>query len=250
MEEFLKEEKKASRKTSHPLEHTGVSADFPEVNSDHFGSSLRELNSETSIKTLKHLMLSEETSDSQTSKTEKGKSSHKSSLNSEKDSKLGSLRKESDKTSITTTTNTLESESIESLDKASIDLSEAMPCGTASPSVTSEENKSRKTSDDMKDIIIQNKQNAVPHTQGHGHGQGQGHGQIGKKRKMCVNDFEILFFLGEGAYAKVVLVRYIQNGKTYAMKIIEKKHLVKVKNLVFFCLQFAYCFYLDKCFFL
>ncbi len=50
------------------------------------------------------------------------------------------------------------------------------------------------------------------------------------KKKMEVNDFQILSYLGEGAYAKVVLVRHLKSEKTYAMKIIEKRHMTREKK--------------------
>ena len=47
---------------------------------------------------------------------------------------------------------------------------------------------------------------------------------------MTIKDFQKLRFLGEGSYAKVMLVKYKSTGKTYAMKIILKFHMRKEKK--------------------
>ncbi len=49
-----------------------------------------------------------------------------------------------------------------------------------------------------------------------------------KKKPLCADDFETINFLGEGAYAKVVHVRHKATSKSYALKIILKKHMKKV----------------------
>ncbi len=55
-----------------------------------------------------------------------------------------------------------------------------------------------------------------------------------EKRGMCADDFEVLEFLGEGSYAKVVQARHKDTGKVYALKVILKKHMKKVLWLVAF----------------
>jgi serine/threonine protein kinase len=52
------------------------------------------------------------------------------------------------------------------------------------------------------------------------------------KSKTSINDFDILSVLGKGSYAKVVLGKNIYTGELFAIKIIDKKFLEKVK-LVF-----------------
>jgi serine/threonine protein kinase len=48
------------------------------------------------------------------------------------------------------------------------------------------------------------------------------------KKTASADDFEVIAFLGEGSYAKVVQVRQKVTGKILAMKIILKKHVKKV----------------------
>ncbi len=48
------------------------------------------------------------------------------------------------------------------------------------------------------------------------------------KKVLTSEDFEMLNFLGEGSYAKVVQVRHKGSGKTFALKMILKKHVKKV----------------------
>ena len=47
-------------------------------------------------------------------------------------------------------------------------------------------------------------------------------------KKVSVKDFEKAGFLGEGSYAKVLLVKHKTTGKVFAMKAILKSHMVKV----------------------
>lgn len=42
-----------------------------------------------------------------------------------------------------------------------------------------------------------------------------------------INDFELLSQIGRGTYAKVVLARMRQNQKLYAIKILNKKHIIQ-----------------------
>lgn len=49
------------------------------------------------------------------------------------------------------------------------------------------------------------------------------------KNKPSITDYEQLKVLGKGSYAKVVLVRKLNDGDIYAMKILKKKYLEKKK---------------------
>ncbi|CAO3616287.1 unnamed protein product [Cunninghamella echinulata] len=49
---------------------------------------------------------------------------------------------------------------------------------------------------------------------------------IQKKRKVGLEDFEIIKLLGRGAYGKVMLCRHIESDQLYAMKILKKASLV------------------------
>ena len=49
------------------------------------------------------------------------------------------------------------------------------------------------------------------------------------KKKNSIKDFEISYVLGKGAYAKVVLAKNIYTDKYYALKVIDKEFLSKVK---------------------
>ena len=40
----------------------------------------------------------------------------------------------------------------------------------------------------------------------------------------------MLKVLGKGGYAKVILVKHIETGKTYAMKILKKKYIGKLSK--------------------
>ena len=44
-------------------------------------------------------------------------------------------------------------------------------------------------------------------------------------RKLSIKDYELIKVLGEGAFAKVILVRNKTNGKLFAMKVIHKKKI-------------------------
>ena len=47
-------------------------------------------------------------------------------------------------------------------------------------------------------------------------------------KRMNIKDFEKLKFIGEGSYAKVLLVKHKETGKIYAIKAILKSHMRKV----------------------
>ncbi|KAI8100028.1 kinase-like domain-containing protein [Halteromyces radiatus] len=52
-----------------------------------------------------------------------------------------------------------------------------------------------------------------------------------KKRKVSLDDFDIIKLLGRGAYGKVMLCRHIESGQLYAMKVLKKASLmVHTKN--------------------
>ena len=44
---------------------------------------------------------------------------------------------------------------------------------------------------------------------------------------MSVDDFQVIRTLGEGAYGEVMLVRYKNENKEYAMKVLDKAHISK-----------------------
>ena len=50
-----------------------------------------------------------------------------------------------------------------------------------------------------------------------------------KKKKR--EDFQFGPTLGEGSYSTVVLAREISTGKEYALKILEKRHIVREKKV-------------------
>ncbi|XP_065176242.1 3-phosphoinositide-dependent protein kinase 1-like [Sycon ciliatum] len=52
---------------------------------------------------------------------------------------------------------------------------------------------------------------------------------VGKKKE----DFEFAKILGEGSYSTVVLAKDKSNGQKYAMKILEKKHIIKEKKVAY-----------------
>ncbi|CAO3581529.1 unnamed protein product [Absidia cylindrospora] len=49
---------------------------------------------------------------------------------------------------------------------------------------------------------------------------------IKKKRKVSLDDFEIIKLLGRGAYGKVMLCRHIESSQLYAMKVLKKASLM------------------------
>ena len=42
-----------------------------------------------------------------------------------------------------------------------------------------------------------------------------------------LDDFNLMTVIGKGTYAKVVLVRYKQDNKIYAMKMLKKKYIIE-----------------------
>ncbi len=51
-----------------------------------------------------------------------------------------------------------------------------------------------------------------------------------KTRRTCPEDFTLLQLLGVGAYSRVALVEHIATKKKYAMKVMEKKFIMKVRR--------------------
>lgn len=49
-------------------------------------------------------------------------------------------------------------------------------------------------------------------------------------KHLTMDDFKLLTVIGKGSYAKVVLVKKNDSDKTYAMKILKKKHIEKKKQ--------------------
>ena len=50
------------------------------------------------------------------------------------------------------------------------------------------------------------------------------------KKAVNLEDFELQYVIGKGAYGKVVLVKNKETGKLYAMKILKKDFLVEVRR--------------------
>lgn len=50
------------------------------------------------------------------------------------------------------------------------------------------------------------------------------------REHFTIKDFAIIKVLGEGAFAKVLLVRQRDNGKLYAMKVIHKNKIMKTMD--------------------
>ncbi|GAM19777.1 hypothetical protein SAMD00019534_029520 [Acytostelium subglobosum LB1] len=53
----------------------------------------------------------------------------------------------------------------------------------------------------------------------------------GNKKKLCIDDFEVLRLLGVGSFGRVFLVRRKETGKLYAMKVLNKKEMLKKKQI-------------------
>lgn len=51
-------------------------------------------------------------------------------------------------------------------------------------------------------------------------------------QKMTIDDFKLLKVIGEGSYGLVMLVREIQTGEVFAIKMLKKKHLEKRNQVV------------------
>lgn len=49
-------------------------------------------------------------------------------------------------------------------------------------------------------------------------------------KKNTIKDFDISLLLGKGSYAKVVLAKNIYTNKLYALKVIDKSFLAKVRK--------------------
>ena len=47
------------------------------------------------------------------------------------------------------------------------------------------------------------------------------------KKKVTINSFDILYCIGTGGFSKVFLCRFKQDGRFYAMKVIEKKFILE-----------------------
>ena len=53
-----------------------------------------------------------------------------------------------------------------------------------------------------------------------------------KKKKPTLEDFDYISTVGKGAYGEVVLIQKKENKYQYAMKIIDKAFLFKVKYII------------------
>ncbi|CDK25231.1 unnamed protein product [Kuraishia capsulata CBS 1993] len=56
-------------------------------------------------------------------------------------------------------------------------------------------------------------------------------------RKRSVKDFQILDCIGEGSYSKVYKAVYLHNRRTYAVKILSKRHIVKEKKIKYVTIE-------------
>ena len=54
---------------------------------------------------------------------------------------------------------------------------------------------------------------------------------LNNKKKLSLDDFFLLSVIGKGAYAKVCLVKKIDTGKIYAMKIVRRKFKNKKRQI-------------------
>ena len=48
--------------------------------------------------------------------------------------------------------------------------------------------------------------------------------------KICQDDFELMSIIGVGAYGKVILVKKKDTGKIFAMKVLKKSQISKLKQ--------------------
>lgn len=73
---------------------------------------------------------------------------------------------------------------------------------------------------------------------------------LSPKKKIGIEDFEVIYVLGKGSYAKVVLAKNIYTNKISALKIMDKKFLkrVNINNFRFFFLIIKKSFILIKIF--
>ena len=53
------------------------------------------------------------------------------------------------------------------------------------------------------------------------------------RAKIGIEDFEMMGIIGEGAYGKVFCAKDIVNNKKYAVKVLDKYHIMKVKLCLF-----------------
>lgn len=53
---------------------------------------------------------------------------------------------------------------------------------------------------------------------------------LSKEKKLKLQDFDILGILGRGSYGEVALVRKKEDGSYYALKIIDKAFIARVKS--------------------
>lgn len=47
------------------------------------------------------------------------------------------------------------------------------------------------------------------------------------KKGGVVDDYKALSVIGKGTYAKVLLVRHLQDNQVYAMKVLKKKYIIE-----------------------
>ena len=54
---------------------------------------------------------------------------------------------------------------------------------------------------------------------------------ISKSQSVSMDDFQPLKLVGKGAFGKVIIVRYLNNDKIYAMKILKKEEIINRKQI-------------------
>ncbi|XP_054006787.1 cAMP-dependent protein kinase catalytic subunit alpha-like [Hylaeus anthracinus] len=73
---------------------------------------------------------------------------------------------------------------------------------------------------------------------------------------VCLDDFERFRTIGTGAFGRVLLVKYKLNSEYYAMKVLEKAKIVKMKQVdhtynekrILQCVRFPFVVYMEFCF--
>ncbi|KAK1127405.1 protein kinase A catalytic subunit [Melipona bicolor] len=77
-----------------------------------------------------------------------------------------------------------------------------------------------------------------------------------KRDNVTINDFERFRTIGTGAFGRVILVKYKPTASFYAMKILDKAKLVKLKQVdhtynekkILQCVRFPFIIYMEYCF--
>lgn len=59
----------------------------------------------------------------------------------------------------------------------------------------------------------------------------QATGDVAEERKIGVDDFDLLTTIGKGSFGKVIQVRKKDTGKIYAMKVLDKQHILEANEV-------------------